>query len=689
MKSLRKILAVLVATAMVAGMGAIAFAGVGSITITSNQSGKVNGRQFTAYRILDATYASGTSGVTTIAYSIPPQLLPFYQSYFPVSDYSGSAQQQRGESYEKYVIDTISKFSADEVQNFITAFADRYTSLLSGTYVATKAAGSGDDTLTFDNLSSGYYVIVDNNGNPLSALMLDTVLNEDVEIVLKANKETPDKSILGPSGPIEVKDASGNRVGFLNDDNELSAGSTVNYVVREHVPNYAGYEYFYYILNDVLSKGLTFLPESVRIEIDLDGDSIFGEASASAILKNDRPKSGTDQVLASGTSITRSEVLTQGSDYYLYYEKSGDDTHIRIAFDDIMDFPVDTPIRVYYSANLNKDAITGINSNTNEAFLQYSDRHNSGTSGTKRHDGPSGVPASGTEGILDEGPRDWTDTYTTEIDVIKTDGSKALAGAQFTLVGNSTQYVVKNQVVYTVNPSGSYWMTKSGTYTTQAPTSGTKMDPAPSGSSAGYVLYQPGDTEVDKDKWVTMPNGQIYIPYIASLHNGRDLYILTIGTEDKYASTVVKYSSGVSTTYEGKSVPVKMILGGSGSGSNIFVFDQLGAGTYTLSETKVPEGYNKAADITFTINWEPNSGTAAGRSGTCNWWITDATQAGSTVTFTSGTAEKLGTFSVTVVNNKGVELPSTGGIGTTIFYAGGAILVLLAGILLVSKRRFA
>ena len=42
---------------------------------------------------------------------------------------------------------------------------------------------------------------------------------------------------------------------------------------------------------------------------------------------------------------------------------------------------------------------------------------------------------------------------------------------------------------------------------------------------------------------------------------------------------------------------------------------------------------------------------------------------------------------IEVVNNAGAELPSTGGIGTTIFYVIGAILVLGAGILLVTRRR--
>ena len=42
---------------------------------------------------------------------------------------------------------------------------------------------------------------------------------------------------------------------------------------------------------------------------------------------------------------------------------------------------------------------------------------------------------------------------------------------------------------------------------------------------------------------------------------------------------------------------------------------------------------------------------------------------------------------INVVNNSGATLPETGGIGTTIFYAAGALLVVGAGVLLVTKKR--
>ena len=40
-----------------------------------------------------------------------------------------------------------------------------------------------------------------------------------------------------------------------------------------------------------------------------------------------------------------------------------------------------------------------------------------------------------------------------------------------------------------------------------------------------------------------------------------------------------------------------------------------------------------------------------------------------------------------IQNTRGTELPSTGGMGTTILYIGGSILVILAAVLLITKRR--
>ena len=88
--------------------------------------------------------------------------------------------------------------------------------------------------------------------------------------------------------------------------------------------------------------------------------------------------------------------------------------------------------------------------------------------------------------------------------------------------------------------------------------------------------------------------------------------------------------------------------------------------SYTLKETAVPAGYNQADDKSI-----------AG---------TDLTKVVAT-TNTAPDATENGLNTVTVINNQGATLPQTGGIGTTIFYIVGGLLVAGAFVLLVTKRR--
>ncbi|MBO5567387.1 MAG: LPXTG cell wall anchor domain-containing protein [Clostridia bacterium] len=102
----------------------------------------------------------------------------------------------------------------------------------------------------------------------------------------------------------------------------------------------------------------------------------------------------------------------------------------------------------------------------------------------------------------------------------------------------------------------------------------------------------------------------------------------------------------------------------------------LDADTYILTETKAPEGYNKLNDP-ITVVIDSNTDTDQGTG-------TDGKQADG-----SATIKKDGTSTdqVEVENNSGTVLPSTGGIGTTIFYVVGSILVVAAGVLLITKKR--
>ena len=93
-------------------------------------------------------------------------------------------------------------------------------------------------------------------------------------------------------------------------------------------------------------------------------------------------------------------------------------------------------------------------------------------------------------------------------------------------------------------------------------------------------------------------------------------------------------------------------------------FEGLDSGSYKLREVKAPDGYNKLAqDIDFSID-----GVNAATPGTVHY-----------------STDKTGR--IDVLNNAGATLPSTGGMGTTLFYVIGGGLMVAAVVLRVTKKR--
>ena len=128
---------------------------------------------------------------------------------------------------------------------------------------------------------------------------------------------------------------------------------------------------------------------------------------------------------------------------------------------------------------------------------------------------------------------------------------------------------------------------------------------------------------------------------------------------------------------ENGSSPAK--TGSTTTTSGEFTFSGLGQGDYKLTETVTPTGYNTITPIEFTITAEYEIVQGAGS-------ITSLTGTDGNE-FTMTPDPDAGTLSADIVNESGTTLPSTGGMGTTILYIAGAIMVLLAGVYLISKRR--
>ena len=116
-------------------------------------------------------------------------------------------------------------------------------------------------------------------------------------------------------------------------------------------------------------------------------------------------------------------------------------------------------------------------------------------------------------------------------------------------------------------------------------------------------------------------------------------------------------------------------------------FPRLDDGKYMVSETKVPQGFNKAPDTYFEISATHSEGDNPALSTLKVTFYTDATFTQTTGEPADGVIDT-GIVDVDIENKTGSELPSTGGMGTTILYAAGAAIVLIAGIgLAVTLRR--
>lgn len=111
-----------------------------------------------------------------------------------------------------------------------------------------------------------------------------------------------------------------------------------------------------------------------------------------------------------------------------------------------------------------------------------------------------------------------------------------------------------------------------------------------------------------------------------------------------------------------------------------FTFKGLDAGDYVLKETKTPDGYNTIKPIEFTINAEYDVKSDDPQLTKLSGDVTSGV-----AKFDANKAD--GSLKADIVNRKGSLLPSTGGMGTTILYVIGSILVLVAAVLLITKKR--
>ena len=501
--------------------------------------------------------------------------------------------------------------------------------------------GDGRGTVDKDNpisgLAKGYYVLVDVTDltaedfkNDTAALNVVKVVNNIEALAIKHGTTQDEKTIVADT---LGKDSGENTYTPGEDKDNVSVGDTVRYNIAATVPSNAdkfAAGTFFFVITDKLSDGLTM------VETGEEG--------------NKKP----DIEVYNGTTL-----LTEGTHYTVKYPGSNGNT-FEIGLINAASYKGQT-INVKYSAILNENAVIGEEGNPNTSTVQFSNNPNQTYDGDPEDQNYPGFPDSEKHVPTGETPVTETRTYTTGIEIQKVDqDGKPLQGATFELSGTSTKTVLTVAESFTAAADGDYYKLKNGKYTKEAPSTETTMKEAEAGATAGYVE----DAEATGDDVITV-GGKKYRPYVPETDSGKTIYIKVEGNADQYESE--KYKKTVTKTANDVKTEHKIALAVDENG--LVRFDGLGAGTYTIKETVTPGGYNTVADQTVTITFTED--------GTPKW------------SFSGNGAydQGEGIYKIEIENNKGTQLPETGGIGTTIFYIVGAILVIGAGILLVTRRR--
>ena len=159
----------------------------------------------------------------------------------------------------------------------------------------------------------------------------------------------------------------------------------------------------------------------------------------------------------------------------------------------------------------------------------------------------------------------------------------------------------------------------------------------------------------------------------------------TKGEDGVYTVTAYKPTGDGAITLEG-STELEVDANGM-----LYIVGLKDALTLSLTETEAPTGYNKltsAVSVTSQLqSTETYKKDGYRKYDTKGNIIEEVETETAEYTEVVKNLSDLDATAITIENNKGTELPSTGGIGTTIFYVVGSILVVAAGVLLVTKKR--
>lgn len=333
-KTIQKLMAALLAAAMVCAMAIPAFAtdgdataaaatGTGSITIEN----AVTNQTYKIYRILNLEYHADTNSYRYTANGAWEGFILRENNNFKLDKETGAVTW----------INTNPENNGTAIQQIANS-AGKYAEYTSNNVQEDGSAKANGITLTFSNLPLGWYLVVSDLVD-LDKGALCSIGTTDPNAVIREKNSKP---------TIEKEVYEGDTLGYSND---AGIGDTVKFQTRIHVTDGNPTNY---VLHDTMAKGLK-----------------FNEKSVTVLLMRD-PKTG-------GSNYSGN--LTPGTDYELVTSTS-DTCTFEIKFLKPLK-PYDY-IQVDYSATVTSDAVIGTTGNDNKAVLTYGNNSTTTESSTTK-----------------------------------------------------------------------------------------------------------------------------------------------------------------------------------------------------------------------------------------------------------------------------------------------------------------
>lgn len=666
MKKLNKLLSIISSIAMVFMMAvptvtvnAAATGTTGTITINAPSSDvSIDGKTFTAYKILDAKYdSSNKDNVTYTVPATPTELKNFYASWYNTGLTDGQISTTDSD-FDAKIVAKIAGLNGDDdaLQAFAKAMLAKINELNASAKAAEKpenewpvrgySAVASRGSATIDGVPFGYYVIADTTAydpndpdDPdsdyvVAAVALNTT-NPEAEVSAKIGQPTVTKSF---------NDATKSKAKSFDID------KPIQYRIEAKIPeDVTGYETYTYIITDVLSEGLTMIDGTVD-GVNMDPVvEIYNSVTAND-LASDVPLQDNNVTV----KLTPDETGTQ-HDYS--YTKTAPATEgegkttLKFDFHKILQYVREDGyggkyIVITYWAKLNGKAVIASTGNPNDVHLTYSNNPNQSGSGN-----PSTTDT----------PDHKVTAFTFEINVDKVDGdvaakNAAIAAAKAKKEAGTEELSEEEEKLAALDES-------------KAALAGVE-----------FKLFKLADNENPST------SDKLYAKVEDLSASGNISTNVDSGSADAITWT---HMVGTTETINDKDYGTTFVTDSNGK-INI---TGLEAGTYYLEEITPLAGYNLIdgyVKIVITDSYTVNDSTGV---------ITDKTfTLTQSIVSTDFTTEKNSTtldpnpsegsdFVVTVANNGGELLPGTGGLGTKLLYSFGAIILLAAAVFLATNRR--